>query len=119
MAAYVVGFYTMWDHSFRKSYGDQTVKLVEKHGGRFLVRPACAWDPRGRRVLPRYGRPRGKRTRWQAGSQAAPRAEPQVRFRARRGSTGVGPRGSLLPPAALTAIPTISNNRRPLIHHAV
>jgi uncharacterized protein (DUF1330 family) len=44
MAAYVVGFYTMWDHSFRKSYGDQTVKLVEKHGGRFLVRPACSWE---------------------------------------------------------------------------
>lgn len=44
MAAYAVGFYTMWDHSFRTSYGEQTVKLVEKHGGRFLVRPACRWE---------------------------------------------------------------------------
>jgi uncharacterized protein (DUF1330 family) len=44
MAAYVVGFYTMWDQSFRKPYGEQAITLVEKHGGRFLVRPNCEWE---------------------------------------------------------------------------
>jgi len=39
MGAYVVGFYTMWGQAFPKSYAEQAVRLVDKHGGRFLVRP--------------------------------------------------------------------------------
>jgi uncharacterized protein (DUF1330 family) len=44
MGAYVVGFYTTWGQAFPKSYADQALRLVEKHGGRFLVRPSCRWE---------------------------------------------------------------------------
>ena len=44
MGAYVVGFYTTWGQAFPKSYADQALRLVEKHGGRFLVRPSCHWE---------------------------------------------------------------------------
>ena len=44
MAAYAVGFYDIRDASWRDEYREGTMALVEKHGGRFLVRPDCAWE---------------------------------------------------------------------------
>ena len=44
MAAYAVGFYEIRDASWRVEYRQGTTKLVDKHGGKFLVRPDCAWE---------------------------------------------------------------------------
>ncbi len=44
MSAYAVGFCRIRDASWRKSYLERTMKLVEKHSGRFLVRLDCPWE---------------------------------------------------------------------------
>ena len=41
MTAYAIGVYDIWDASWRDQYRPRTMKLVAKHGGRFLVRPDC------------------------------------------------------------------------------
>ena len=38
MTAYAIGFYDVWDASWRESYRSKIMDLVAKHGGRFLVR---------------------------------------------------------------------------------
>lgn len=44
MVAYAIGFYNITDASWRDEYREGTMALVEKHGGRFLVRPDCRWE---------------------------------------------------------------------------
>jgi uncharacterized protein (DUF1330 family) len=44
MSAYAVGFYRIWDASWRVAYREKTFELVQKYGGKFLVRPYCQWE---------------------------------------------------------------------------
>lgn len=47
MSAYAVGFYRIWDASWRTAYREKTFELVKKHGGKFFVRPHCPWEVLG------------------------------------------------------------------------
>jgi len=38
MTAYAIGLYDVWDWSWHKQYRDPVTKLIEKHGGKYLVR---------------------------------------------------------------------------------
>ena len=44
MSAYAIGFYDIADSSWRNAYREGTMKIVARHGGRFLVRPDCPWE---------------------------------------------------------------------------
>ena len=41
MSAYAIGFYDIADSSWRNAYREGTMKIVARHGARFLVRPDC------------------------------------------------------------------------------
>ncbi len=41
MSAYAIGFYNIWDPSWRPAYRERIIALVAKYGGHFLVRPDC------------------------------------------------------------------------------
>ncbi len=52
MAAYVIGEVNVTDDSWFAGYGEKTQLLVEKHGGRCVVRAAPAEKLEGERALP-------------------------------------------------------------------
>ena len=52
MPAYAIGRLQMRDPSWMKEYGPKTAALVEKHGGRYLVRGGKMEQLEGRESLP-------------------------------------------------------------------
>jgi uncharacterized protein (DUF1330 family) len=52
MAAYAVGRLSMRDPSWVKDYGQRTAALVDKHGGRYLVRATAVERLEGAEPLP-------------------------------------------------------------------
>ena len=52
MPAYVIGQVQMRDASWREEYGPKVEKLLEKHGGRYLIRGGRAASLEGEAPLP-------------------------------------------------------------------
>jgi len=52
MAAYAIGYLQMRDASWRAEYGPKTQALVEKHGGKYVVRGGAMERLEGRGELP-------------------------------------------------------------------
>ncbi len=52
MAAYVIGHLEMRDPSWLAEYGPKTAALVEKHGGKFLIRGGAMEMLEGKGKLP-------------------------------------------------------------------
>ena len=52
MAAYVIGRVQVRDNSWVAEYGPKTAALVEKHGGKFLVRRGKMDKLEGKEALP-------------------------------------------------------------------
>ena len=52
MAAYVIGRVQIWNNDWVAEYGPKTAALVEKHGGKFLVRRGKMDKLEGKEALP-------------------------------------------------------------------